>query len=317
MKNLILTLTLALIIPGCLESNPQPSPHGPDSGNRNLVDTYKGNEQSDEDIGNPDRNGDVRAPDGDTFPVGLQDVEVSGEGLGDISGDLDVESELTDAVACSPEGLVDICCCDMDALTEPVCVDGAWTCPQGFSLFSGDDCSWECGSPCSMPCPDLKDVEEELGQPDLMPDPDADNVRLTSLSFLLNISGGFMATNRNYMLEGELLTRQNLISAPGEICSGQVGQDLLLPILDQAAQVPWAELLPTYISPENPNCCCDQFIMNLQVTVHYSDATSVAASTSWCDESLAQGLVPQALVVLIEQIKDAATAIGLTCQPVE
>lgn len=45
------------------------------------------------------------------------------------------------------------CCCEGDVVHAPICGgDGRWRCERG-SYHTGRDCSWECGTPCSLPCP--------------------------------------------------------------------------------------------------------------------------------------------------------------------
>ncbi|MCB9738960.1 MAG: hypothetical protein H6747_06810 [Deltaproteobacteria bacterium] len=72
-----------------------------------------------------------------------------------------------------------VCCCDMDAVTAPICSDtGAWQCPKGFGLFTGSDCDYgACGGPCNSPCFDAGDSggggldagSEDAGAPDATP----------------------------------------------------------------------------------------------------------------------------------------------------
>lgn len=43
------------------------------------------------------------------------------------------------------------CCCDTDMMKDPVCTNGQWTCPSGYTGYPGDQCTQACG-PCSLPC---------------------------------------------------------------------------------------------------------------------------------------------------------------------
>jgi len=67
----------------------------------------------------------------------------------------DAQDASGDADACDPAELEGLCCCDADALVDPQCVDGAWTCAQPYSLYGGSECTDTCG-PCSLPCNDPK-----------------------------------------------------------------------------------------------------------------------------------------------------------------
>lgn len=80
---------------------------------------------------------------------GLTDVvNDSGGGGNDGGGGTDAGPNCGDAK---------VCCCDMDAVTAPICTDtGAWQCPKGYGLFTGADCDLGgCGGPCNTPCPDV------------------------------------------------------------------------------------------------------------------------------------------------------------------
>ena len=69
--------------------------------------------------------------------------------------DADAGSADVDA-GCSDAAMADACCCQLDQAVWPVCVDGGWSCPAGFSYYSGEQCT-SCPGPCCTG-PDASDA---------------------------------------------------------------------------------------------------------------------------------------------------------------
>jgi hypothetical protein len=78
-------------------------------------------------------------------------------------------------------------------------------------------------------------------------------------------------------------------------CSKRLDPDTMRVLYDFADAVPWSAIEPSYISPVNPYCCCDQFIWNLTVSIKSADTPSIVVTTAWCDESFMLMTFPQEL----------------------
>lgn len=68
---------------------------------------------------------------------------------------------------CDPAALANLCCCDFDQVTDPVCTDAGWSCTGSYALWSGAQCTDPKG-PCSMPGPGDAGGTDG-GQPDAGP----------------------------------------------------------------------------------------------------------------------------------------------------
>ena len=245
---------------------------------------------------------------GADIPPGIdvaQDASVEAvEGV-DASSDIlvdtlaDVSSET--ATPCDPAERIDLCCCDMDRGQALVCEDGAWICPNGFERFSGTDCSDPCG-PCSHGCWDvLTDVSEDI-QPDALPDvlPDIPLPEDTALpdtahpegvqSLTYTKSGGFAGWSYETILTGGSMT----FTFNNQVCVGALTPAQLQAIEDAAMAVDWSTVGASYILPNNPFCCCDQFVYVLDVGLDFP-GEPVSVSTTWCDEAMFGGGLPAAV----------------------
>ncbi|MFT7625785.1 MAG: hypothetical protein ACI9WU_004976 [Myxococcota bacterium] len=187
----------------------------------------------------------------------------------------------TEPAGCGPPPPGVYCCCDMDAVTDIVCQAEAWTCPANFNWFFGTECTDICG-PCSLPCDD-----QDAGQTD--PGHDAFTLQYSR-------SGGFAG----------MLLEIN-IDALGQLTSGTCIQQLsgtqITDLVAVVSGVDWVAVAASYKKPDNPFCCCDQFVYTLAASVGVADSYS----TDWCDDALLDGDVPEPLTELTGALETLTT----------
>ncbi|MCA9522905.1 MAG: hypothetical protein KC609_18145 [Myxococcales bacterium] len=87
-------------------------------------------------------------------------------------------------------------------------------------------------------------------------------------------------------------------------------------LLDLAALVEWAELQSDYISPENPDGCCDQLGYTLSATLALAEGGKPSYTAFWFDEATkggAYGLPPafRQLVTTLFEMRYDYTVNGL------
>lgn len=69
-----------------------------------------------------------------------------------------------------------------------------------------------------------------------------------------------------------------------------------------AAAVDWDAVAPSYVSPENPHCCCDQLVYELTVGLTDAQGATRTVTTRWCDESLADDGLPADLLEFVDAV---------------
>ncbi len=123
--------------------------------------------------------------------------------------------------------------------------------------------------------------------------------------------GGFFYQFTSYLLANDVVT---VYSAPDKVkCEVPVTNTDTAPLLPAAAAVDWPSVLPTYKNPENPFCCCDQFVYDLDVVLTAKDGTVTKVSTSWCDESMFGGTMPKPLTSFIETFVGVCALAATQC----
>lgn len=127
-----------------------------------------------------------------------------------------------------------------------------------------------------------------------------------ALSLSLDTAGGFAGFGRrDYVLSGRALSIvdpwSDVESCTVELHDGQMGR-----LLTAAGHVDWTSIASSYIDPNNPYCCCDQFVYELHATVRYGDGHSTSRATRWCDEAMFGGTLPRSL----RSFYDTLDAIG-------
>ena len=153
LARLSMALVISFFVLGCAAN---PTPH-PGSGGGDTGGQETGGET-------PSTGGDTGAT-GDTGTGAGDDTgggDTGNAGGGDTGGDADAIDD-QDAVGgagdadvdepCDPETQHDFCCCDLDALTDPICVDGQWACPGIYEEWDLESCNEPCG-PCWWFCDD-------------------------------------------------------------------------------------------------------------------------------------------------------------------
>ncbi len=113
----------------------------------------------------------------------LADSDAVGtDAISDVAADVpdgqgtDASLDIADADAGCPMIPMPLtCCCDGDVTTSLICSAGAWACPQGYGMFTGEQCNGStCGGPCSLPCApdtvDTSDAHDDAGPDSAGPD---------------------------------------------------------------------------------------------------------------------------------------------------
>jgi hypothetical protein len=124
--------------------------------------------------------------------------------------------------------------------------------------------------------------------------------------------GGFFYQFVKYQLKDKVLFVSK--SPEAEPCEVPVTEQDLAPILAAAEPVDWPGVKPSYKSPDNPFCCCDQFVYTLALVLTAKDGAVTNVSTNWCDESLFGGLMPEALVTFFESFVALGAVAEANCK---
>lgn len=69
-----------------------------------------------------------------------------------------------------------------------------------------------------------------------------------------------------------------------------------------ANAVDWDGVAETYVSPENPHCCCDQLRYTLTVGLTTREGATRTVETSWCDESRSADRLPADLLEFLDAV---------------
>jgi|GEM_PF-5880008 len=96
-------------------------------------------------------------------------------------------------------------------------------------------------------------------------------------------------------------------------CSAYLSADTYEALYALAGAVDWAGVPATYKSPENPDCCCDQFVYEMNLSFVGPEGAASYTATTWCDESLTNGAMPQALVDFLQALDEAAHEVLASC----
>jgi hypothetical protein len=170
-------------------------------------------------------------------------------------------------------------------------------------------------APLDLPLPDAG--AEESGPEtvddvvkDVAPDPDEEVLsevaedgagdvptptEYSAIDFLYSQSGGFMGMQEEYVLAGDQLGSK----INGKDCTVQLTPQQLNTILVAAEVVDWEAVKPSYVNPENPYCCCDQFVYEVSGTLTKVAGGVTTVASTWCDESLFDNGVPKDLLDFI------------------
>jgi hypothetical protein len=133
-----------------------------------------------------------------------------------------------------------------------------------------------------------------------------DPLDFSALYVNLQTDGGFTGQGGlDLVLEAGLL---HVVSPWGEpsYCSAYLSADTFDLLHGLASAVDWAGVAASYKSPDNPFCCCDQFIYSLHATFVPTSGTATGTTTEWCDESMMNGSMPQPLLDLLDALRQVA-----------
>ena len=209
------------------------------------------------------------------------------------------------------------CCADgTDCDAGQRCLDPTGTCVaalQADQCYSDKDCALNqaCLGATFCGCGEQCKVGTQPGrcQPPAVcgTAPDA----FAGLAFDLETGGGFTGLGSNDVV----LDSGSLKVTPpgGSACSACLTPSQYADLLATARAVDWAAVPATYVSPQNPSCCCDQFTYQLAVTVVVAEGGTVHAGSTWCDESLMGGTMPAPLLQFLQGVQGVATAVLASC----
>lgn len=224
--------------------------------------------------------------------------EVTTELPFEVSPEVSDSVELEAALECDPDELADLCCCDLDEVVEAWCDSGQWACPGGYEMWYGEDCNGTCGTPCSLPCFEVSDIIEEVAEPEVVEpetvQPEVTEKHIAEVEVTFGKSGGFMGGDAEWDLDGTTLDISD--SYTNTYCEVPVTQQQISDLVAAANLVQWEGVKPTYVNPDNPFCCCDQFVYVITIKISYSDGAVETVSSTWCDENLFDNQVPQDLL---------------------
>ena len=134
------------------------------------------------------------------------------------------------------------------------------------------------------------------------------------LQLRYDTDGGFAGVgDRDLTLHNRILT----VTSPwgdATACSVELTRGQHERLLAAAGHVDWESLEATYVLPDNPYCCCDQFVHAWSATVTFGDRT-VFAETNWCDESRYMSLLPWAFEILLDELSAVADEVEAFCRP--
>lgn len=99
-------------------------------------------------------------------------------------------------------------------------------------------------------------------------------------------------------------------------CSKRVTATQRDRLLTAAARVDWADVESSYIRPENPDCCCDQFTHDFTIELTAVSGSTVRVQTEWCDESTMDDLMPAAFLEFIGEVNHVGLDVLATCGPI-
>lgn len=244
-------------------------------------------------------------------------ADVADDGAADVDEEPSDDAE-PDVVEDTP--VIDVseafCECDDDCL------------PLGDgSLCNGTVCTF--GVP-GIRCEDVGDVSDvapgdvsEDAEPDAVPDvvpdaeldatPDAepDAPDLADLTVTYDTTGGFTGEGGRdiRLVDGHMWVDEPFITD----CDADLTTDQLTRLIDAAAAVDWASMEVSYRPPDNPTCCCDQFVYTLTVTTENAGGGTDTRFIDWCDESIGS-LLPFAIDTFIAHLNDVADEVYAPCE---
>jgi hypothetical protein len=149
---------------------------------------------------------------------------------------------------------------------------------------------------------------------DVSTDPGADTDQGTpgviGLSLVLDSSGGFAGTgNRDIAIEASEMTVTSLDGT----CTASLTVRQRTSLFNAAAEVSWTSLPDDFLPPDNPSCCCDQFVYNLNISWLVLVGSGGSAVVDWCDQSVADGLLRPAFASFIAELNAVADAVEAAC----
>ena len=230
--------------------------------------------------------------------------EVSVELPFEVSPDVADSSEMESALECDPDELADLCCCDADYgdVSLPWCDSGQWACSMGHEMYYGDDCvqNGYCGLPCNFPCLDVlaEVTEPEVVEPETV-EPEVTEKHISEVEVTFGKSGGFMGGDAEWDLDGTTVDISD--SYTQTYCVDEVTQQQISILVAAANLVDWESVKSTYINPDNPFCCCDQFVYAISLKISYSDGEVKMFDSTWCDENLFDNQIPEDLLDFVAE----------------
>jgi hypothetical protein len=91
-------------------------------------------------------------------------------------------------------------------------------------------------------------------------------------------------------------------------CSVQLSSMDMHALWEAAGKVEWDTIEKSYKSPENPYCCCDQFVWSMSAFFDPGPGAGDYLWTEWCDESEMGGKMPAGLLGLRDKLEKVGLA---------
>jgi hypothetical protein len=127
----------------------------------------------------------------------------------------------------------------------------------------------------------------------------------TFVEFTLETSGGFTGQGTlDVDHHGWSVTAHAPFGHPST-CTTLMQSEWLDQLLAAADAVDWTGIRSSYVPGDNPDCCCDQFVYDLTVTLTDADGGARTVTTRWCDQSLSEALVPDGLLSFVAAVESA------------
>jgi hypothetical protein len=118
-----------------------------------------------------------------------------------------------------------------------------------------------------------------------------------TFAFSLDSSGGFSGDGEGrYSYSSGVLTATAPREAPCEVALNAQERETLL---DAAAAVDWDGVTSDYTSPDNPDCCCDQFIYDLTIS-----QPGCPKSVHFCSDSFTLDLMPDDFEAFVDTVRE-------------
>lgn len=184
--------------------------------------------------------------------------------------------------AVNPDGIAETC--DAKSLWVFDGADCVATCPGCCGCEPWCDFTWDDQASCEAACASA------------------------TLAVSLDSQGGFIGTGSlDYVLDGHEFRVTDPFSSPSLVV-GTIDEATLTRLYDAVEAVDWDAIPLELLPPDNPSCCCDQYVYVLNVVAPMVIPVGFT-QTTWCSESVFQGLLPPELIDLVRLLAEVGAEI--------